>query len=225
MNFKPHQAISIALIILIIGGILTSALLVFDLLNRPARITKGFEHSEMAFYAAEAAKEKALYRIFKNRCLLAQNPSQCAVSGSLWSAGPDYETSSDSVVSRSSPWSFSLAPNQVFHFYLDVNTTYPSLLTVASVPDTDLVVFEEELSDGAKAEQIYTDLSSSIPITISSDYRYKIAIRNRALTSQNYSLSWSDSLPSGFKVSVIGRYRGYQRQVDIEIPRWQITGS
>lgn len=228
----PNQGFSILLIILIISAVLTSAVLVSDLLIRHGRVTKGIENSELAFFAAESAAEKVAYLVFKEHCQI----TSCGISGSLWSNGPTYEISdSDIQVDlATSSWDFSLEPGQSFSLHLDLlGTAYPPSLTISGGSDSDVIISKEVVGTGEKTETVYTDLSSAIVVSIDRDTNnyltayYKITIHNRnSSNSQNYSLAWTGSLPEALKISrAKGTYKNYQRLIEQTFPRWQKTGS
>jgi four helix bundle protein len=228
-----NKAISILFVILIIGAILTSALLVSDILIRHGRVTKGIENSELPFFAAESGIEKVAYQVFKEHCHIGSN---CGVSGSLWPNGPTYEVQDDDIQAEltAGPWSFSLAPGQSFSLYLDLcGPAYPASLTITGEADSDLTIFKEVIATAETSETVYSDLSSPIVISIDRDNDdrliayYKITIHNRHSTnSQNYSLNWVGNLPTALKISQAkGTYKNYQRLIEQVIPRWQKTGS
>ncbi len=226
--------ISIILVLLIISAVLTSAILVADVLIRQGWVIKGIESSELAFYAAESVAEKVAYKVFKEHCQIDEG---CGLSGSLWVNGPTYEIVNNNITvdSATSPWDISLEAGQSFQFYLDIRgTAYPASITVSCTSlekEADLVVFKEKVDDSSdKTEDVYTDLSSPVPIFIDRNvenhlnYYYKITLHNRGSGTQTYQVTWTGDLPYILKiVEAKGTYKGYQRLIEKKFPRWQKT--
>jgi len=233
---NKKEGVSILLVFLITFAVLTSAILISDILIRQSRITKGLQNSELALLAAESAVEKVSYKVFKEHCQIGVD---CAISGYLWDNGPYYEVIEDDIkpeVNSDGFWQITLSNNQSFSLYLDLNgVAYPSSVNISCSScqsgDSDLIIFQEKVDDGTKSENIYSDLSSPIPLIVELQnnqlvYYYKVTIHNRSGEGRTYSLAWTGSLPVALKINQAkGTYKGYQRLIEKSQSRWQITGS
>lgn len=236
------KSFSILLTLFIVSALLTSAVLVADVIIRQTRLNRGATDSELALYAAESGAEKAAYQIIKNHCQIGSG--SCGLSGSLSNnatyAVVDNGTNITATTSTS-PWDVTLSAGQSFGLYLDLNgITYPSggqlgitVLTGGAL--TDGVVWRHVISTGNETETLYTDFSVAVTIPIdvgASPYYlnsyYKITLHNRntGASSYEYRLSWSGSLPQVLKIiDASGKFHNYQRDLEIDFPRWQIFGS
>jgi len=232
---NDKKSFSILLTLFIISALLTSAVLVSDVLIRQARLNRSVTNSEMALYAAESGGEKVAYQVVKNHC---QIGSGCAQSGTL-DNGATYSVADSganiTATTSTSPWTVKLQAGQSFVLYLDLNgVAYPSdgqiQFTAPSDASTDLIVLN--VSDGT--ETIYTDLSSAVTVAINLDANhyltsyYKITLHNRNTGTSYYvySLSWLGDLPQVLKIGdASGKFQSYQRDLELDFPRWQIFGS
>lgn len=236
------KSFSILLTLFIISALLTSAVLVADVIIRQARLNRSATDSELALYAAESGAEKAAYQIIKNHCQIGSG--SCGLSGSLDNSATYTVLDSGSNISvdnATEPWDVTLIAGQSFELYLDLNgITYPSggqititVLTGGAL--TDGVVWEHVISTGDESETLYTDFSAAVTIPIdvgASPYYlnsyYKITLHNRntGTSSYQYRLSWSGSLPQVLKIiDASGKFHNYQRDLGLDFPRWQIFGS
>lgn len=239
---NDKKSFSILLTLFIVSALLTSAILVSDVLIRQARLNRGATDSEMALYAAESGGEKAAYQIIKNHCQIGSG--SCGLSGSL-DNNATYTVldngSNIGATNATEPWDVTLSAGQSFVLYLDLNgITYPSggqiiITALTGGALTDGVVWRYVISTGDESETLYTDFSVvvTIPIDIgASPYYlnsyYKITLHNRNTSGGPYvyRLSWSGSLPQTLKINTAsGKFRSYQRDLQTLFPRWQIFGS
>jgi len=235
-----RRAMSLLLVIFIVGALLTSAALVGDIVIRQARMTRGVVDSEAAIYAAESASEKVAYKVLKEHCVV--GGGNCGVSGTL-DNGASYAAADSSsnitTENATSPWSFSLTAGQSFTLYLDVRgVSYPSggnlrITCTTSNNLTNADVIREVIATGAQTETLYTDFSLPVDVAIDVDSDpyplksyYKITIHNRNTISQDYQLSWTGNLPKSLKIiKASGTSQSYHRIIESLFPRWQIFGG
>ena len=236
------KSFSILLTLFIVSALLTSAILVSNIIIRQARLNRSAVNSEMALYAAESGGEKAAYQIIKNHCQIGSG--SCGQSGSLDNNATYTVLDSGSNISvdnATEPWDVTLIAGQSFGLYLDLNgVPYPSggqigITALTGGALTDGVVWRHVISTGDETETLYTDFSVvvTIPIDVgASPYYlnsyYKITLHNRntGTSSYQYRLSWSGSLPQVLKIiNASGKFRNYQRDLEIDFPRWQIFGG
>ncbi|MCX6740864.1 MAG: hypothetical protein NTY61_00480, partial [Candidatus Parcubacteria bacterium] len=235
-SLNDKKSFSILLTLFIVSALLTSAVLVADVIIRQARLNRGATDSEMALYAAESGAEKAAYQIIKNHCQIGSGG--CGLSGSLDNSATYNVSSSDiAVTNATEPWDVTLVAGQSFELYLDLNgVAYPSggqititVLTGGAL--TDGVVWQHVISSGGESETLYTDFSTAVTIPIdvganpyylNSYYKITLHNRNTDTNSYQYSLSWSGSLPQTLKaIDASGKFHTYQRDLEIDFPRWQ----
>lgn len=247
-----NSALSLILTLLIIGSILTGAVLVGDIIIRHSKTVKGTEISEIAFFAAETAIDKAAYQALKNYTDI----SNYTLSGTLPNSGGVYSIASGGIAvdndcpnpptgctsgdiyETTNPWEITLSADQSFRLDLDINssaTIYPTSLTISksgSEP-SDLIIYE--CTTGGTPRECTSGYSQNFsvsfgnPITISASTKYyKIRINNNGDASETYTLDpagGSSSLPIGIDISSTGTYSSYERQLKTNVPKWQTFGS
>jgi Tfp pilus assembly protein PilX len=240
--FNDKKSFSILLTLFIVSALLTPAVLVGDVLLRQARMNRGATDSETALYAAESGAERAAYQVIKNYCQIGSG--SCAVNFTLSNNATSSVADSGSNITSdnaTSPWNITLVAGQSFVLYLDLyGLSYPSggQISITSLTTdalTDGAVLEHVIASGTETETLYTDFSSAVAIPISvgsspyyltSYYRITIHNRNTDTNSYDYSLTWTGNLPKVLKINIAsGRFRSYQRDLQILFPRWQIFGS
>lgn len=237
-----NSALSLILTLLIISSILTGTVLVGDIIIRHSRTVKGTEISEIAYFAAETAVEKAAYQVLKNYADI----FTCAISGTF-SGTASYSLSSISITASANPWPVTLSAGQSFQLDLDINTSdttprYPTglVITKGSQP-SDLIVYECSTSVGSAVctsggaprtpgtctQNFSVEFGNPITISAPTNY-YKIRINNNGTANETYTLTpsgGSNTLPTGIDISATGTYSDYERKLKTNFPKWQIFGS
>lgn len=245
-KYPSNQSISLLLVLLIISTLLMAGLTIGDLVLRHAQATKGIEFSELAYFAAESAIEKVVYKVFKEYCNI--NTASCqpgaggAATGYLWTNGPEYTINQSNIVvdTVSSPWLATVSAGHAFQFSLDINgATYPTSLNISQNGNSpsELIVWQCETEDSgprvckstpAPSQTFYPDLPQTINSLDPANYYYKIRINNRGNQEETYSIAFTGSLPIGLKINeAVGKYKNYTRKIKSVSPhfsKWQITG-
>ena len=242
---SDNSALSLILTLLIISSILTGAVLVGDILIRHSQIIKGTEISEIAYFAAESAMEKAEYGVLKNyedisTYTLTGTLTDTDVSYALVSVdadascpNPDGIECDSGDISGSNTWLIRLESNQSFQLNLDIKgAVYPATLTIyrTGTSPSDLLIYECTAQDSppgcsSTASQVF---KVSFPyvksgISVPTNY-YKIRINNLGDSYERYTLVPSGVLPIGLDISVKGIYSGYERKIKNNFPKWQKFG-
>jgi hypothetical protein len=218
-------------VILIISALLTAGLAVSDLIIRHSQTIKGTELSEMAYFAAESAIEKVLYKVFKEGCVI----TNCGVSGYLWSDGPYYKIDNADIVvgTVSDSWLATVPAGRSFQLNLDLNgASYPSSITISKSGSnsSDLIVWwcettgtTNKVCGSTTGQTFYPNFSSQTisNINVPNKY-YKIRINNRGAGSETYTFSFTGaSLPIDLEINeALGRYRGYTRKIKSTSPHF-----
>ncbi|MDA2936281.1 hypothetical protein MYX06_03630 [Patescibacteria group bacterium AH-259-L05] len=244
-----NQALSLILTLLIIGSILTGTVLVGDTIIRHSRTVKGTEVSEIAYFAAETALEKASYHVVKNYADI----STCALSGTLSNGGSysitagqaaihDTDPNDGNTITNADPWDVTLSADQSFQLDLDIDgATYPTSLLIERVggsEPSDLIIYSctttgsfdcttggtpRECSNGS--QEFNVSFSYNLTISASTTY-YKIRINNNGSANETYRLTpGNNTLPIGIDISATGTYSDYERKLKTNFPKWQIFGS
>lgn len=226
---RIKDGVSILLVLLIVSALLVAGIAVTDLIIRHTRVTKGVEFSEQAYFAAESAIEKVLYKVFKEHCTIGTN---CGVSGDLGISGLSYEITNANVIADTSlsPWSQEVGSGKSLVFDLDLNgVTYPGTITIgsASMFSSDLIILEREKTGSTwSTNASKTEADFPHTLNVASDKYYKIRINNRHTAAQTYAFTFSGNLPIGLKINEsIGRYRSYTRKIQTTVPKWQLTSG
>ncbi len=231
-----NQSISLIITVLIISSILVSTITVGDVMIRHSQTVKSSEVSEIAYFAAESALEKASYGILKNY----DNVSSYTLSGSMTNTAK-YEVTDVSLDNRTPliPFEVTLGAGESFELALDFNGTniYPLILNIdqtASV-STDLIIYEcltiavpppPRVCDSGYTQTFVSSLPYNLSISEETKY-YKIRINNLdASDSETYTLTPSaDNIPVGVDITAKGVYGGYERQAKSSFPKWQTFGT
>lgn len=237
---NKNRAASLLLVIFLMGIMLTASITISETIVRNAKVNKGMEMSEMAYYAASSAAERMVYKINKLNCSVGAN---CVESGSLWTSGPTFSAvDADITINRSgtyaSPWSISAPSGKSIVVNLDLNgVNYPASITIGHTTST---AYEAHITVCPKKGSIpqtcdidnATDtLIDSLPHTFSLDmanYYYYIRINNLSGIDKTFTFQPPDgdySIPSGFQIKTVGQYSGYRRQLNFTALKWQIANQ
>lgn len=241
MLISSQKGISLILSLFILTAILFIGLVIIDLVLRQGKISSEVGYSEIAFYAAEAGMEKALYEINKNKETIINVEAMketLSVSRGEWEVedpikeilkAPDYEpklyTSTGGDISNTNPLQVDLNDQESFQLGLDLNLdTYPTELDIAWSANSSLIVFEWKRGEPMETgiQTIYSSLSS--PITIESYKYYIFRIINLSGSNHTYTFTpgFGTTLPLGVFITTLGRYKGLSRKIETNNSRWQI---
>ena len=218
---KQKQAISLLLVILLLGAILIGAFLMADVLIRQSQLTTGFDFSEKAFTAAEAGKENVAYNVLQNYCQV-DVPSDCNVSSTL-DDGSQYSSSLTidkkepntgqttgigEEITNSNPWEAVLNSSSSLLLSLDLNSQdkiYPDDLTISQNPTSsgELIFWQCETLSGPprvcdesnQTSTVYTTFPQILDLSGSQSYYYKIRINNTSAGSTTYTLTPTSTPP------------------------------
>jgi len=237
---SDQRAASLLLIILLMGLMLTASIIISETIVRNAKVNKGMEKSEMAYYAASSAAERLAYKINKLNCSVGTN---CAESGSLWTNGPTFSaTDADITINRSgtyaSPWSITAPSGKSIVVNLDLNgINYPASITIGHTTST---AYDARITACPKNGSIpqtcdidnATDtLIDSLPYVLSlnmNNYYYYIRMNNLSGIDKIFTFQPPDgdySIPSSFQIKAVGQYGDYQRQLNFTVLKWQIVNQ
>jgi len=237
------EGLSLILTLLIISSILTGTMLVGDVIIRHSQVVQGTEISEKAFFAAETAKEKACYEIFKNY----KEITSFTLNGTMSDEETEYLATVEvdtncptpgagcniGAITSTNAWSISLDSGESFQLDIDLNgATYPSSIQVSrsGLTASDVIVYECTTSEDPRICSSTASQSFSIifPYTFDiSGYAgkyYKLRINNRGDSSETYTLTPTSELPVGIEINATGTYSGYERKVKSVVPKWQKYG-
>jgi len=232
------RAISLIITILIISSILVSTITVGDIMIRHSQTVKSSEVSEIAYFAAESALEKASYEILKNY----DNVSSYDLGGSMTNDAT-YEITDVTLDDRAS-FEVTLGAGESFELALDFNGTniYPANITLAQTGSvsTDLIIYEcttggdPRMCSSGYIQTFVSSIPSPSYILPYNDANifeedtkyYKIRINNLDTSdSETYTLTPSaDNIPVGVDITAKGVYGGYERQAKSSFPKWQTFG-
>ncbi|MDD5173004.1 MAG: hypothetical protein PHG59_02575 [Patescibacteria group bacterium] len=221
------RALSLILTLLIISSILTGTVLFGEVIIRHSQVILGAEISEKSFFAAETAKEKACYQVFKNY----QDPLSLNLSGTMEDEEQKYSVTTE-IVYQTGDWIIDLDPQESFQLDMDINgVVYPSSIEIRRIGSTesDIVVYECNTGGDPRvcssAASQYFSIIFPHPLSINYlDKYYKLRINNIGDSSETYTLIPSANLPIGIQVNAIGEYSGYERRVKVVVPKWQKYG-
>lgn len=214
-QFLNQAGISVLLAIIVLTSLMVMTVAVFDLVFRAGKSSQEIGQSEVAYYAAETAVEKALYEIEYNRNVSGLDnvsDSLDTVSGASW------ERALEPVVAAN-PWQVDIAPGESFQLELDFEDVsnvlnYPSSLTVNWTGNLKVVVFDKNNNQSVETS-LFTlnNLATNL---------YTIRVVNESGAMATLILSSSGDLPMGIRLTGTGSYQGEERVVEVERTNWQI---
>jgi hypothetical protein len=226
---KKKEAMSLIIVILIITSLLVTGIIIGDLIIYFLRTVKAVELSDLAYFSAESAIEKVLYKAFKEGCLI----TNCGVEGYLWSNGPFYRVLNTDILigTVSSPWLATVPAGRSFQFNLDLNgANYPSSITISKVGnnESDLIVYwcqttgtTEKICSSNIGQNFYPNFNSQeISLDVPNKY-YIIRINNKGTTEETYNFSFNGSLPIDLEINeALGRFLNYSRIIKSNPPHY-----
>ncbi len=243
LNKKDQNGFSVLLAILIMTSLIITTFALSDVVLRVGRSSRQIGQSEIAYYAAETAVEKALYQIEQNRTVAGLDGE----TGVLAETGADWEREVKPITSLtikcgegegelhsdeqgicvgvagdiddSNPLRVQL--NSGSSFQLDLNfqaMAYPDNLQVNWTDPEGKCKLVVSGNDGhysySSSQKLY-DLGSNL---------YTLRLVNDSSSMVTFELvpATGASLPIGIKVTGIGKYKGQKRILEVERHNWQI---
>ena len=237
---SSKKCASLLFVIFLMSIMLTASIAVSETIVRNAKVNKGMERSEMAYYAASSATERSAYKINKLNCSVGTN---CAESGSLWTDGPTFSVANaDITINRSgtyaSPWSISAPSGKSVVINLDLNgVNYPASITIGHTTSTaydarvTICPKKGSIPQTCDIDNATDTLITTLPYTLTldmSNYYYYIRINNLSGINKTFTFQPPNgdySIPSGFQIKTVGQYSGYRRQLNFTALKWQIANQ
>jgi hypothetical protein len=236
----PNQkGITLLLTLFILFAILSAAILIINLVLRQGKTSQEVGYSEIAFYSAEAGTEKILYEINKNKVvedkdILEAWQGSLSASGGTWKVVeikkndriPDdsdhFQGTPGEVINSGNPLKVKLNNKESFQLNLDLKIfKYPDSLDFNWTGDS-LVIIYSWLKDGGD-ETSRLENTPPFNLTIDPNRYYIFRINNLSTSDITYTLTPSNrTLPLGVLITVSGRYKDLNRQIETDNPRWQI---
>lgn len=224
MNINKSQpAVSLVLVVLILGSILAAGLMLSETLIRQGQVSRATGLSELAYYAAESGIEAAAYKINKEGA----NPLTLSVSGSLPN-NSFYNLVGKNIIYNTAPWQVSLT-NQSFQLDLNLNIAYPTSLpaslSVNAPPSTngEAILFSWRRSGTPEPIDFINNVPPLVTYDINTDRYYQLKIRNPDTSSVTFTINASSSaspIPSGFELEVSGFFKNFQRKIKTFFPKF-----
>ncbi len=235
-----HQGISLLLALSVLGGLIFVTSAATDMILTVSRSSRSIGDSEIAYYAAETAVERALWEYEKDSASLSAltatatplpgNPTATYTSNATTE---NYAPKGNAILSVSSandpittsnPLLVTLPPGKVF--YLDMATngaSYPSnvQVTMPTGKPAEVIVTSSNV-------QTQTNYAGTGSHTVTVDYpsytnNTKLKIENTDTTASTYEIKpTGGELPIGVLITGIGRYHGVERRLEVVKPNWVI---
>jgi len=241
LNKKDQNGFSVLLAILIMTSLIITTFALSDVVLRVGRSSRQIGQSEIAYYAAETAVEKALYQIEQNKTVAGLDGE----TGVLTETGAEWEREVKPITSLTVKCgegglhsdeqgicvgtvgnidngnSLRVQLNSGSSFQLDLNfqaMAYPDNLQVNwTDPEgkCKLVVLGNDGHYSHFSSQMLYDLGSNL---------YTLRLVNDSSSMVTFELvpATGASLPIGIKVTGIGKYKGQKRILEVERHNWQI---
>ncbi|MEW6610897.1 MAG: hypothetical protein AB1352_04735 [Patescibacteria group bacterium] len=235
-----HPGISLLLAISVLGGLIFVTSAATDMILTVSRSSRSIGDSEIAYYAAETAVERALWEYEKDSASLsALTATATPLPGN---ANASYTTSAttenyapkgnanlstsnlNDPITSSNPLQVTLPPGKSFYLDLAINgAVYPSNIQVtletgksAEVIVTSSNVQTQTNYDGVGAPTVTVNNPSY-------DNNTKLKIENTASAASTYTIMpTGGELPIGVLITGVGRYRGVERRLEVVKPNWVI---
>lgn len=221
-KLKSQPAVSLVLVVLILGSILAAGLMLSETLVRQGQVSRAISLSELAYYAAESGMEAAAYKINKEGA----NPLTLSVFNSLPN-NSFYNLEGKNIIYNTAPWQVSLT-NQSFQLDLNLNIAYPASLpaslSVNAPPLTngEVILFSWQRAGGGEIDFI-NNVPPLVTYDINTDRYYQLKIRNPDTSSVTFTINVSSSaspIPSGFELEISGFFKNFQRKIKTFFPKF-----
>lgn len=240
-KFKSRKGISLLLVLLISGVMMTTTLVASDVMLRVGKVIRSISASQKTYFAVESGTEETLYEINKNHTAIASLPSSGTVGGITWNLENTLIDEMDPCIPYSlcngtgqpitnpNPLEVSLYPDESFQINLDIEGgDYPNNLKFSRVSGSgQLIVFKEDKITSGMIQ--YSGSIGSSTTTNDIDpaaYRYKFRIFNSAATKSEFEIHpLGGDLTVGVAVTISANYGATKRIVTATSTRWQIYGQ
>ena len=242
-NLSSSQAgFSLILTLLILAGMLAATLAISEIVFRVTRSVGNASNSEMAYYGAETAAEKALYAVNKEYADIVAvvdgviDKTEDTTAGTAGYKLAGIETATTDCSTGCLP--DRLAPGRSYELDLDVMTDDPYGAQITLTGDlTNVILVDISLNyAGAPISETIlrgtdTDFAYHNPYTVdTSDNFHKIRIINTGPTNIDYTVAPLDDITIAspimqliFKTS--GFFHDTERQLDTKLNKWHIYGD
>lgn len=215
-NNKFQPAISLVLVVLILGSILTASLIFGELLIRQGQIMRASGFSELAYYAAESGIESLAFKI---------NKLQINAFGEGFSYANNlpnnsfYNLERATLITNSVPWQISLT-NQSFQLDFDLNIDYPSSITINTSQSGEVILYCWQREGSGKVDFINFINNEEISYEINDDCYYRLKIRHPNNSSADFVLNAPEPIPTGFKLEFSGFFKNFHRKIETFFPKF-----
>ncbi|MDD4607141.1 MAG: hypothetical protein PHS07_02265 [Patescibacteria group bacterium] len=221
-KIKNQHGISLLLAVLILAGMLATALVASDILIKTFNITGKVGTSEKAYYAAETAAEIILNKINHEY----EDVNTLSLEGEL-DSGAEYKFENYNLETVSLPLEIILQPRESYQLDLDIEgIIYPDRLTVGGSGGSMVVVSINKTDQQIVQHDVYKTFPQTIAIGLDRDNYHKIRIINDMGHQITYSIqATSSDLAVGVSVRTRGIYQSTERLLNTKNLKWQIYGA
>ncbi|MFA4873438.1 MAG: hypothetical protein WC659_05930 [Patescibacteria group bacterium] len=237
---SAHQGISLLLALSVLGGLIFVTSAATDMILTVSRSSRSIGDSEIAYFAAETAVERALWQYEKNSASLGAltatatplpgNPiASYTTSATTENHAPKGNTSLsvssvNDPITTSNPLQVTLLPGKVFYLDLATNgAAYPTNVQVTLPTGKPAEVIVTSSNVQTQTDYMGTGIHTVTVDSPSYTNNTKLKIENTDTTASTYTITPTGSeLPIGVLITGIGRYRGVERRLEVVKPNWVI---
>ena len=207
---QNQSGFSLLLSVLIMSSLTIMTLAVSDVVFRVGLSSRKIGQSEVAYYSAETAIEKALYQIERDKSIFGldgQNGSLADIDNALWSSNVS------EILAPIDPYTVNLNEGESFQLDFDFNgLTIPSSLDINCSQSARVVILSNDGQTTQNCPLAALDVSGVI-----------LRVINEYAGTNSISFSADGgSLPLGIQVTGIGTYQNQKRVIEVERKNWQI---
>lgn len=235
---RAREGITLLLSLTMLGGLVLITASAANLVITVSRSSRTIGNSEIAYFAAEAAVERALLEFEKNGASLGalttgsltlpSNPAATyTTSATMELFVPPDDTLLDASdptqsIQSSNPLLITLAPNKTFFLDFATNgSTYSSNLNL-DIPNgkpATVIIFESNTQ--TKTNYLGTGSSIVIANNLAAVNNARLTIKNTDTTASVFEIKPSTpDLPLGVLITGIGSYRGTERRIEVFRPNY-----
>ena len=237
---SAHQGISLLLALSVLGGLIFVTSAATNMILTVSRSSRSIGDSEIAYFAAETAVERALWQYEENSASLgALTATATPLPGNAtasYTASASTEnhapkgnanlsvSSTNDPITTSNPLQVTLPPGKVFYLNLATNgAAYPSnvQVTLPTGKPAEVIV----TSSNVQTQTNYMGQEGHTVSVGAPSYsnNTKLKIENTDTTASTYTIMpTGGELPIGVLITGIGRYRGVERRIEVMKPNWVI---
>ena len=223
-NKNKKRGFSLIVVSIILMTMFAGSLALSVLVLRTTRGVRSMLNSERAYYAAETAAERILYKVNKNY----EDITSISLSGSINGADYGNDTLNPDLVSS---FSQTLTDGKSLELSFDLNgATYPSSLNIKNLTETGgkvILLAFKKTTHQPDNQEIYTLPASSPSFTTLyfdwANYYYKIRIINDTGDSAIFQIyPSSGTFPLGLIISTWGKKGETKRILQTYLYKWQV---